>query len=456
MSNSRIIPDFFIDQLLRKSKKDGFIESEVYFGSNQSSQIQIHNHEVTTYESSDTSGISFRGRISEQMGYSFSESFSDKSADFLITKARENCIALEEKERETLFEGQKNYPEVNNFSQALADKPIHFFSQLGLELEELILSRDSRIVAVDHLYISRNSGTELIRNTLGLHCLSSYNLLNLYVDCRCVSGTQTKNGYYLWAGRDPNQFNISEIADNVVERSVQKLGATAISSGKYPIILDSRAAADLLDSFCGIFSAETVHKGFSLLFGKINEKISSEILNIRDDSVFSRSLYSSPFDSEGVAGQSKALIENGILKSFLHNRKTAAVDHVFSTGNGFRSGYKGSINVSPTNLYVTEGQKEKAEMMRSMYSGLLITDLSGLHAGTNSISGDFSLSCEGFWVKTGVIDRPVDQIVVSGNFYSLLQSVLDISKDLYLLPPHDNGSIGSPSLFVEGLTISGE
>lgn len=158
-----------------------------------------------------------------------------------------------------------------------------------------------------------------------------------------------------------------------------------------------------------------------------------------------------PFDSEGVSGKNKAVIENGVLKTLLYNRRTAKKDGVASTGNGFKIGLTGSVKTAPTNFYLAKGMLSQEALLAQMGDGLLLTSLMGLHAGTNAVSGDFSLSAEGFRIKGGRIDTPVEQITVAGNFYQLLAEVEEIADDLYF----GSGGVGSPSVLVRGLAIAG-
>lgn len=456
MRNKFDPPDSFINKLLDRSKSSGFKESEVYYSAGESTEISVHENKIVSFESSYTSGISFRGRISDQMGYAFSEMYDEDVESFLLEKARENGSVIEAKYPETLFEGEKEYPIVDNFSKDLDEQPFDFFSETALSIEKTILDYDPRIVAVDELFLSYGVGSQAIRNTLGMDCKSLSNVLSIYANSRSFANGQTKTGYTLWTGRKIESLNIEDLARKAAEDSLSKLGASPIQSGNYSVILDARAAADMLSVFSGVFSAEMVHKGFSLLGGKTGSRIASDCIELRDDGIMPSSLFSFPFDSEGVLTTNTKLIDKGVLTSFLHNRKTAAIYGVDSTGNGFRSGYKGAIDIAATNFYFSPGNTPRSDLPKKMGTGLIIKNLSGLHAGANEISGDFSLSCDGFYVSDGEIQKPVDQITISGNFFKLLRSVISVSDDLYFDPPSGNGIIGSPSLLIENICVSGD
>ena len=136
----------------------------------------------------------------------------------------------------------------------------------------------------------------------------------------------------------------------------------------------------------------------------------------------------------------------------MHNLASADFFNEKPTGNGFKAGVAGSVNVSPTNLYLEPGTKSFDDLVASMDSGILVTDVSGLHAGLNPISGAFNVQASGFEIKDGKIDRPVTLFVVSSNFYELLNNIEEIASDL------ENNFIGvaAPSVKIKSVMISGK
>ena len=109
----------------------------------------------------------------------------------------------------------------------------------------------------------------------------------------------------------------------------------------------------------------------------------------------------------------------------------------------------------PTNLIVEPGEKDFEQLVEEVGEGIILTDLSGLHAGVNAISGDFSLLCEGYLIENGKKGRPVEQITVAGNFYDVLKSIKSIGKDVINLPSGE-GEFFTPSVYIESLAISGD
>lgn len=449
-------PDIFMKVLLARASEAGFREAEVFFENGRSAEVQILDNEVSMYESSILQGVSFRGFQNGQMGYAFAEELTDDSMNFLLDQAAQNCAVLENEEEETIYGGDQDYRAVDVYSKDLDKIAFEQLAGIGLALEKKVLESDPRILAVDHCIVSYGSSDSQIKNSLGLSLSHASNLLFVYANARCEESDQVKTGDGYWFGRDIKLLDTDKLAARVSSETVGKLGASCVPSGKYTIVLDAMAAADLLSTFCAIFSADLIQKGFSLLGDKMNTKIAPEYFTIHDDAVMTQSITAIPFDSEGVATQNKILIDKGILTGILHNRKTAAKAGTTSTGNGFRSGYKGSISVGPTNLYIEPKENGLETLLMQAFSGLYIKELSGLHAGTNIVSGDFSLSCEGYMIENGKIGRAVDQVTFADNFYSFLNKIASVGSDLYFNPPSDAGSIGSPSLLLLDAAISGD
>ena len=158
------------------------------------------------------------------------------------------------------------------------------------------------------------------------------------------------------------------------------------------------------------------------------------------------------FDDEGVPCKTKLVVENGVFNGFLHNLKTANFFKTEPTGNGFKLGVAGAVSTRPTNLFIKEGNKTKDEIIATVEDGLYITDVQGLHAGLNPVSGDFSAQASGFRIEQGKITYPVSLIVVSGNFLKLLQDVVIVGNDEFI----SYNGVSAPSIKVRELSISGK
>ena len=234
---------------------------------------------------------------------------------------------------------------------------------------------------------------------------------------------------------------------------VDGLNPKSAPSAATPVILAPDAAISLLRTFTGVFSADSAQKGMSLLKDREGELVASECVTLLDNPLLAGSLASRPFDGEGVRAREKKIIDSGRLTTLMHNLKTARKQGVESTGNATRS-YNSALGIAPSNFYFIPGECSQQALMEKMENGLLITELQGLHAGANPISGDFSLSAKGFAVRGGKRAEAVAQITAAGNFYALLREIQSVGSDLKLGFP-GLCRFGSPSLLVRELAIAG-
>lgn len=444
-----------IDKLFAEGKKQGIEDMEVYYGGGNSLTLKVFEKELDGYSLSESEGLSFRGVYNGKMGYSYTEKVDETSIELLVKGAIENAQVIDSEDEELIFEGSKEYQEVNNFNALLADVKETDKIKFVKELEAECFKIDDRITSVETCVYGDGYGETIMSNTKGLYLQEKSNIAYTYVVVVAKESDDIKTGFAYRTGNDFNKFNPKELAEEAVKEALSQLGASSIKSGDYTIVLRNNASADMLDSFTGIFSAENVQKDLSLLKGKLNENIGSDKFTLIDDPFMAGGLSSKSFDGEGVACKYKKVIDKGVLKTYLHNLKTAKKDGVETTGNASKSSYKSPIDISPSNFYIEKGDKSFEEIISSIDKGVLITELQGLHSGLNTISGDFSLAALGFEIENGKIKRPVEQITVAGNYFEMIKNIEEVGTDLKFGLPGD-AYIGSPSLKIKKLSISGE
>ncbi len=445
----------FLDRALDMAIKDGFCQAECYLVTGRSLEVRVFKHEISHFENSRTLGLSFRGMKDHKMGYAYSEIADPDVLMFLFREATENARILSDQEKEYLFAGEA-IGTADTFSDQLAAVSAPELISAARTIESGGLEADPRIKGTEYALAEYSEGERLLANTLGLKVRQKSNLLVTFAMARAQEKDSLKQGSSIWQGRDLNQLNARQQGQLAAQIAVSHLGAKPVPSGNYPVVIENRAAVDLIRTFVPIFYADNIQKGFSLLGDKLGKIIASPVVSILDDPFVVDSFYHPLFDSEGVVCRKTSLIEKGQMTGMLHNQKTAARSQTDSTGNGFKASFKSPVAISSTNTVIQPGQKSRDSLIKTMDSGLLITDLQGLHSGCNLTSGDFSLSVEGFWVEKGHIDRPVEQITMAGNIYQLLSNVIDVGNDLWFGLPGGSGQVGSPSLQVDRLAISGQ
>lgn len=444
-----------IDKIFAEGKKQGINDMEVFYSAGSSLSLKVFQKELDGYNLSESEGLGLRGMYNGKMGYSYTEKVDETSIDLLVKNVKENATVIDSDDEEYIFEGSKEYKKVDTFNPKLEEveeaEKIKFVKQL----EEEAFKIDNRIQSVETCVYGDGYGETIMSNTKGLYLHDKSNIAYTYVVVVAKENEDIKTGMAYRTGNDFSKFNPKEIAEEAVKEALSMLGAKSVKSGDYPVVIRNNAAADLLEAFEGIFSAENVQKNLSLLKGKLNEQIGSEKFTLVDDPFMEGGLASRSFDGEGVASKYKKVVDKGVLKTYFHNLKTAKKDGVETTGNASKSSYKSSVGIAPSNLYVEKGEKTLEEMISSMDKGILITELQGLHSGLNSVSGDFSLAALGYEIKDGKIAKAVEQITVAGNYFELLKNIEETGSDLKFGLPGE-AYIGSPSLKIKKLAIAGE
>jgi len=441
----------FLKKLMAAAKEAGIEACEAYIVERDSFRAMVTKGEVTEFNTNATHGLGFRGLKDGRMGYASTEAFDDEAVAQLVRGVVESAELSEDTDPVFLYDGREEAPELNLTNNELADLDVETKIARVQEMEKTVQAYDPRIDKTARNMVTTNRHTIRIVNSYGMDRSFTEDMCVMYGQATAKENGHIATGFYGKGGRNFDILNAKLIGEEVAKSAVEKLGASQIPTGSYRVVIHRGAMCDLLETFCGIFSAETAQKGMSLLKDRVGEKIAAEGITIVDDPLMLDGLEARPFDAEGVPSKAHTVVENGVFKTFLHNLKTAHKDGVETTGNASKAGYASAVHVSPSNLYIKGSSKSFDELLSEMGDGVVITDVAGLHAGANPVSGDFSLLSKGYTVKNGKREKPIEQITVAGNFYDLLKNARAIGDDLEF----PLGGIGCPSIDVGELSISG-
>jgi PmbA protein len=246
-----------------------------------------------------------------------------------------------------------------------------------------------------------------------------------------------------WRGDLPTP---QSIGGEAARRAAQRLGARKIDSTTAAVIFENRSAMSLIGPLIGAISGPSIARGTSFLKDKLHAQIFTKGVNIVDEPHKVRGLGSTPFDDEGVANRRWALIEDGVLTTWLMNSSSARQLGLETTGHASR-GLAGAPGVSTSNLTLEPGAKSQAELIKDAGTGLLVTSMFG--PSLNGNTGDWSVGCSGFWFENGELAYPVTEITVAGNLIDIYGRLIP-GSDLEI-----RGSANAPSLLVDGLAIAG-
>lgn len=241
--------------------------------------------------------------------------------------------------------------------------------------------------------------------------------------------------------RDP-----ADIGRTAGERTVRRLGATKLTTGKRAVVFDPRVSSSLIRHFIGAISGPSIARGTSFLKDQMGETVFGNTVTILDDPSIQRGHRSKPFDGEGLPTARKALIDKGQLTTWLTDLRSARQLRLSSTGNASR-GTSSPPSPSPTNLYMTQGARTPDALIGEIEDGLYITQMMGM--GVNGVTGDYSRGATGFRIKAGELAEPINEVTIAGNLKDMFAR-LEPANDLVF-----RTGIDAPTIRIDGMTIAG-
>jgi PmbA protein len=230
------------------------------------------------------------------------------------------------------------------------------------------------------------------------------------------------------------------------ERAVERLNPHKVETTKVPVIYDKRIASSLVGHLAGAVNGNAIARKTSFLREKLGERLFRAGINIIDDPLRKRGQRSRPFDGEGVAGKRLALIEDGVLMSWLLDSATARELGLVTTGHASR-GVSSAPSPGATNLYLEAGTVSPDELIADIREGFYVTSLIGV--GVNQVTGDYSRGAAGFWIENGKKTYPVSEVTIAGNLVDMFAG-LTPANDLEF-----KHAVDAPTVRVEGLTVAG-
>ncbi len=241
--------------------------------------------------------------------------------------------------------------------------------------------------------------------------------------------------------RDP-----AEIGKSAGERAVRRLGARKMPTARVPVVFDPRVARGFISHLLGAISGPSIARGTSFLKNRLGQRIFPEAITIIDDPHRQRGLRSKPFDGEGIANHRRAIVDKGVLTTWLLDLRSARQLGLHTTGHAAR-GTASPPSPSATNVWIEPGAATPQALIADIESGFYVTEMMGF--GVNGVTGDYSRGAAGFWIDKGEIVFPVSEMTVAGNLKEIFARLV-AADDLEFRAGTD-----APTLRVDDLTVAG-
>ncbi len=443
----------FKQLVIAECEAKGITEYELYYQVGSSTSVDTFQHSINEFTSSYSGGLCFRCIVGGKMGYASTEALNAEQARAVVEKAADNAANLEAEEAVFLGEGGQAYEPLNITPYELPTTE---------ELISTVLAVQEKIYAADPAVIDGcqtqgiiETSEVAIYNSKGLDLHYENNASGLIAVGVVSDGKEMSNDYQIKLGK-LSEIDTDELVKKAVDGAKEKLGGEVAPTGQYPVIFNPDAMASLLNVYSSVFNSEAAQKGLSKLAGKEGEVIAAPCVTLVDDPFHKENPEPINFDAEGSPTHKKFVIENGKLNTLLYNLKTAAVAGKKTTGNASKGGYDAAVGISPFTMYLESGNVSEEALLAMAGNGVYINDLSGLHAGADAISGDFSLQSAGYMIENGKKTQYVKSFTVAGNFYELLKNIRTLADNGKLPNAMGMTAFGAPSVLVDGLSIAGK
>jgi PmbA protein len=424
--------------LLEQARKHE-VEAEVLATETRELSFNGFEGKLENITSAIKGGIGVRVETGGKIGYASSEERSQEALDWMLQEAIENANL------QTTTDGFIPAGTALGRQDLLDEGLSGDLEQkraMPLEMEKII-RQDKRVDQIETTNYNEFDSEVLVASTKGAS--GGYRTGAAYVMGYIVmtDGTLKKTGWDYTAKREVNALEPGQTALEIIRKTARHLNAKPLKTGKYRAYFEPRAFTGLLSTFGQMLSGQNVLEGQSKLANRLGEKIGSDWVTLVDDPTRLEGFGAQPFDAEGMKSQRLALIEKGVLKSFIHNSYTAKKLGMANTAHASRH-YNTPLSVDFSNLLLEPGTGV------TLKDGIIITDLMGIHAGANPISGEFSVQAFGLKVESGESVHAVENFAVAGEWLELLQNIVGLGDKLEW-----QGSLASPMVEVAELSFAG-
>ena len=436
-----------VEQLVEQARRAGADGADALYLGERSSGVQVRKAELEDVSRSEGEGIGlrvFRGSKSASV------SSSDLSADALSALVGRS-LAMAGEAPDDAYAGLAP-------ADLLATPPFADFDSWDpvepdpAALKARALEAEGAALAMKGVTNSSGAGASASGSTVALAISSGFSGAYRATGHSCSATVIAGEGAgmerdYAWhsARHLTDLEDASAIGRRAGERAVARLNPVKIDAGRLPILFDPRVAITLLGHFIGAITGSSVARKSSFLIDKLGGQIFAPGVSIHDDPLRTRGLRSRAFDGEGLPVRPMALVEDGILKTWLAESASARQLGISPTGHAIR-GVGGAPGAGPSNLYLAAGTATPFALRARFPRCILVTELIG--QGVNGVTGDYSRGAAGFLIEHGEVIGPLAEITIASNLVEMF-ATLEPANDLVF-----RRGVDSPTLLVPEMTVA--
>ena len=294
---------------------------------------------------------------------------------------------------------------------------------------------------------SAGIGGMVLVTSAGFH--GAYLRSNHSISMSAISGEGTgmeRDYDYTTAPHAADLASAASVGRSAGERAVARSNPRKVETCNVPVVFDPRVSGSLIGHLVGAINGASIARKTSFLKDRLGEPLFAREIRIIDDPLRKRGLRSQSFDAEGVKVKRLAIVDEGVLTTWLLDSATGRELKMATTGHAHR-GVSSAPSPGPYNLHLEAGQPTPAELIADISQGFYVTDLIG--SGVNGVTGDYSRGASGFWIENGQITYPVSEVTIAGHLLEIFKS-MTAANDLKFIY-----GINAPTVRIEGLTLGG-
>ncbi len=430
-----------VEDLLTEAKKQGASAAEAGVSSDTGLSINVRMGEVETIEHTRDQGLGVTVFMGQRKGTASTTDFSPQAVRDTVRAACNIASHTTEDPYSGLADAElmaRDLPDLDLYHPW--DIDVEAAIELGAACEDAALKLDARISNSEGASVSSHNGLQVYGNSHGF--IGGYPSSRHSLSCAVVGEqdhAMQRDYWYTTARRADDLEAAAAVGRRAGERTLARLGARRISTRQAPVLFQADVAVSLLRSFTAAVNGSALYRHSTFLLDHLGRQVFPEFVRIRENPLLVRGLASAPFDSEGVATRAQDFVLDGVLTGYVLGSYSARRLGMQTTGNA------GGVR----NLSIEPGQLSLEDLLTTMDSGLLVTEMMG--PGVNMVTGDYSRGAAGVWVEHGEIPFPVEEVTIAGNLKQMFSQLVAIGSD-----EEKRGSIRTGSWLIERMTIAGE
>lgn len=428
---------------------------EAYVLRSRETRVKVFGAAVAELAVAEHGGVGVRVVVDGRLGYAWAGSLDPAVVAEVLDEARDNARFTAPDESNalpTLDEATAVVaPTLDLWRDELASVPVARKVALASELERATVGADARIRGVESASYGDAALESAVASSLGVEAATRRTVCSCTVHALAGEAEGTRTGFGFSVGRSLGDLDIDAAARDAAARAVRLLGARPVRSMRTPVVFDPLVTRSLLTVVGAALNGEALVKGRTMFLHRDGEQVAAPCVSLCDDPTDPGAYGAAPFDAEGLATRRVDLLVDGVLRGFLHNSSTGRRAGVESTGSAMRSGYASPPGVGARALRLATGPSSPEEILAIAGEAFYVQSVSGLHSGTNPVSGDFSVGAEGLLVRGGAFAEPVREVTIASTIPRMLLDVVAVGDDLTWLP----GAAAGVTLLVGEMSLSG-